>query len=118
MVEAIDLYSKASEVFDVKKQDLITKRKYRSIKTLLAFSEDLVSETTKICDKYNGTGIIALGITDLIAARVREPDEIFNKMLVFFEEKGITTDVQTESLRYKSAVCLSIYLQRQTKAIK
>ena len=109
MVEIIPEFIKASELFETEKQELMKKRKYRSVKSLLAFSEELVSKTSEICDAY-GSGIIALGITDLIAARTKKPEEVFNKMLRYFENIDIVSNVNTESLRYKTAVCLSIYL--------
>lgn len=112
MVEKVDGFSKASKIFEFEKHNLIVEEKYKSVETLLDSSRGLASKTTKICDAY-GSGIIALGITDLIAAKVEDSDKVFDRMLSFFKENGITTDVQTESLRYRSAICLGIYLERQ-----
>ena len=113
MAVEIEGFSKALKIFGSKKYELITEEEYKSVESLLNLSEKLVSETSKICKKYDNSGIIALGITDLITAKVENPESVFGRMLAFFKENGITTDVQTGSLRYKSAVCLSIYLQEQ-----
>jgi len=80
---------------------------------LLDFAERM---TKKVPASYGilVNNMTALDITDTIAAWVKEPDKIFEGILACLEEKGITTDVQTISLRCKSAICLSIYLDEQT----
>lgn len=115
MVEKLNGFIGATEIFDVEAQDFLEKRKYESVKALIDFSEELVSKTSSVCDAF-GPGMVALGLTDMIAAQVEDPEKVFGEMLTFFEENGITTDVQTESPRYKSAVCLSVYLEKRLVA--
>ena len=112
MVEKIEGYSEAHKIFLEKRYEIVRGRLYDSVQSLLDFSEEITRKTLNASSVYN-ENCVALGVTDFIAARVEEPESVFKRMLAFFEENGITTNVQTDSLRYKSAVCLSIYLERK-----
>lgn len=100
-------FSRASAFFAEEVEKMFRNKTYHDIDLLLIWSVQATEKTLSISDAC-GSAHVALTLSDRLS--ILEEENYFSNIIERCSELGIHSEVQTESLKYKAAVVISMYI--------